>query len=151
MSKLESILAGVVGIGLASSSLLLFSPVAREKVMAMLPKSQPAKVVEPAPVVVTDPGDDVVNIPTTEGKTFTVMRKNVKCRTNNSYRNLEGIDVYNRSCQAHGVMTDLAGHKKHYSEYGQTCFTKEGKYGNWTNAFEINSMACSAALEFGKS
>ena len=148
MSKLESILAGILGVGLASSTLLIFSPVARENVMAMMPKLQPAKVVEPAPVVVTDPGDDVVNITTTEGKTFTVMRKNVKCRTKN---NLFDQDELIRYCDVNGVMTDLAGHKTHYTEVSKICFRKENQYANWTNGYEINSMACSAAIDFGKS
>jgi|TARA_Y100000289_G_scaffold63707_1_gene74560 hypothetical protein len=108
------------------------------------------KLQEIVEVVETDPADDVVNITTTEGKTFTVMRKNVKCETN-TLRNFKGIDVQYRNCQAHGVMSDLAGNKTHYSERGMTCFTKDGEFANWTNAYEIQSMACSAAIEFGAS
>ena len=111
-------------------------------------QAEPVEV-KSAPVPVTNPGDDVVNITTTDGKTFTVMRKNVSCETQQIDHNLVGPTLY-RWCHAHGVMTDLAGVKRHYSDEYQTCFTKVGD-DNWKNSGGINSMACSAAIEFGAS
>ena len=99
-------------------------------------------------VVETDPADDVVNITTTQGMTFTVMRKNVRCKTEN---NLFDQDELIRYCDVDGVMTDLAGHKTHYSEASQRCFQKEHQYANWTDGYQIQSMACSAAVQFGAS
>ena len=106
---------------------------------------QPAE--EIAPVVVTDPGDDVINIPTDKGMTFSVMRKNVSCKTVDGY--LEGMQL--RVCSAYGVTTDLAGNKFQYNDERQYCFKKDNQYSNWNKGVGIQSLACSAAIQFGAS
>ena len=117
-------------------------------------QAEPVEV-KSAPVPVTNPGDDVVNITTTDGKTFTAMRKNVSCKTTTLYADFPVEEQEQlRKCSAHGVMTDLAGVKKHYSEENEICFIKKG-YGNWQILDNwlgnYSGMACSAAIEFGKS
>ena len=113
---------------------------------------QPAE--EIAPVVVTDPGDDVINIPTDKGMTFSVMRKNVSCKTVvGSLFNMERgfYDGFHRQCEAYGVMTDLAGKRTQYNDEYEHCFSKENQYDNWNKGVGYNSLACSAAIQFGAS
>jgi hypothetical protein len=113
---------------------------------------QPAE--ETAPIVVTDPGDDVINIPTDNGMTFSVMRKNVSCKTvvASLFHSERGFyDGLHRECSAYGVLTDLAGKRTQYNDEGRHCFKKENQYDNWSKGSSSQSLACSAARQFGAS
>ncbi len=107
---------------------------------------QPAE--ETAPVVVTDPGDDVINIPTDKGMTFSVMRKNVSCETVDSIWK-KGRLI--RRCSAYGVTTDLAGNRFQHNDEMRHCFEKDNQYDKWKGSSSINSLACYAAVQFGAS
>ena len=143
-TTINIIAASVFGVGISAGAVLYVGTSHQAKQIVPAPVVTKA----PAPVVVTNPGDDVVNIITDSGKTFTVMRKNVSCRTLRTTNFGEGITY--RICEAHGVITDLAGQKTHYSSTNKYCF-KKGEFTNGTNNTEINSMACSAVIKFGAS
>mgnify|MGYP001271907291 CR=1 FL=1 len=133
MSKLESILAGIVGVGLASSTLLLFSPVARENVMAMMPKSQPDKVVK-AP-------DDII-IRSDTGTEIKATVDNVICG------NPPGWAFTQYRCTMYGVETDLTGKQAHFSQSDMHC--GQDYHGMERNE-DYNTIACVAGRMLGKS
>lgn len=121
-------------------------PSIKGMVSETFPSEQPAE--EITPVVVTDPGDDVINIPTDKGMTFSVMRKNVSCETVDDIWNIGGLI---RRCSAYGVTTDLAGNRFQHNDEYRHCFVKENQYANWKADDSINSLACYAAVQFGAS
>ena len=150
MDKTISIIAAsVFGVGISAGVGLYVGNTYNAK--SNVPAPTPVVTQAPAPVVVKDPMNDEVTIITTSKKTFTALRKNVSCRTETGHYFSNGEYYENRYCSAHGVITDLTGKKTHYSENDELCFAKDGEYGNWTNSWGINSMACSAAIKLGAS
>ena len=145
MNRAIGIVGGMIMVSAASFTIGVNLPSIKGMVSETFPSEQPAE--EIAPVVVTDPGDDVINIPTDNGMTFSVMRKNVSCETEDWGDKGRLL----RRCSAYGVMTDLAGNKFQYNDERKFCFTKENQYANWTNSVGIQSLACSAVIQFGAS
>jgi hypothetical protein len=145
MNRAIGIVGGMIMVSAASFTIGVNLPSIKGMVSETFPSEQLAE--ETAPVVVTDPGDDVINIPTDNGMTFSVMRKNVSCETEDW--GTKGRLL--RRCSAYGVMTDLAGNKFQYNDERKFCFTKENQYANWTNSVGIQSLACSAVIQFGAS
>ena len=143
--KAFGIVGGMIMVSAASFTIGANMTSIKGMVSETFPSEQPAE--ETAPVVTTIPDDFVLDIPTDKGMTFSVMRKNVSCKTIDGY--LEGMLF--RVCSAYGVTTDLAGNKFQYNEEGKYCFEKENQYANWTKHFEHNSLACYAAVQFSAS
>ena len=152
MNRAIGIVGGMIMVSAASFTIGANMTSIKGMVSETFPSEQPAE--EIAPVVVTDPGDDVINIPTDNGMTFSVMRKNVSCKTvvASLFHSERGFyDGLIRKCSAYGVTTDLAGNRFQHNDEGKHCFKKENQYDKWNQGSSINSLACYAAVQFGAS
>ena len=106
------------------------------------------------PILITSCGGGFT-MKLTDGSKIQFKRENVFCEKGSEYYGRYGERVRNLKCTANGVRTFLTGDRTNFSET-KICsvMNEKGKDFNnleWYYGIERNSLACRAAIKFGKS
>ena len=114
------------------------------------------KVLLSVPVLLTSVvspalANDTRTVETTTGKTYTVRRQNVSCKTSDWKKSYLSGELYRSfHCRTAGVMTDLVGNRYHYNEHKTCAAQVQGQDWDWFNHLVVSedSLTCGIVRAF---